>query len=139
MLFITTVVKSTNAIGIINGVLGTFLGFLCGIYMPYSNLGESATYIGSVLPFSHLTVLLKKIVLSNIFSGFGMSKDISSIMQKEWFSAYNIGFVGIDIPLWATIIYSAVIGIICLAVSLVMINKRLNQKNIPHAKIKAKK
>ncbi|NMA06608.1 MAG: ATP-binding cassette domain-containing protein [Ruminococcaceae bacterium] len=46
MLLVVTLTKSSTAIGVINGVLGSFMGFLCGIYIPYYNLGEKTVMIG---------------------------------------------------------------------------------------------
>lgn len=80
MLLVTTLAKSSVAIGVINGFLGTFIGFLCGIYMPYSNLGESTKRIGSLLPFSHITIWLKRVVLGDAFSQTGIPEEYTDIL-----------------------------------------------------------
>lgn len=129
MLLITTLVKSSNAIGVINGILGTILGFLCGIYMPYSNLGSAAKMIGSLLPFTHLTVWLKQIALGNVFSQFGMSKEISLQMQDMWFSAGNVGLLGLDVPLWAMLLICVAFAVLCLSISIFCLSKKLYKKD----------
>jgi len=63
MLLITALVHSSTAIGVIGSIAGTFLGFLCGIYIPYSNLGATTEKIGSVLPYTHLTIWMKQTLL----------------------------------------------------------------------------
>ncbi len=128
MLFITTLVRSSVAIGVISGFLGTILGFLCGIYMPYTNMGKGALYVGSLLPFTHLTVWLKQIALTDAFNQFGMSKEISSKMQNEWFSAGNVGLCGADVPLWGMILISVAFAIICFVISIFLLKGILNKK-----------
>ncbi len=135
MLLITTIVKSSTAIGVINGVLGTLLGFLCGIYMPFSNLGKGATYVGSLLPFTHLTIWLKNIVLSSLFKSFGMPKDVANKMQEMWFSAGNVGLCGANVPLWVMIMLSTLIGLACLVVAVLLLNKKLHSKKHVKSKI----
>ena len=137
MLLITTAVRSSVAIGVISGIVGTILGFLCGIYMPYSNLGEGAIYVGSLLPFTHLVIWLKQIVLGNVFSQFGMPDDISQIMQEKWFSAGNVGLCGADIPLWGMILYSIIFAIICFVVSMFLIKSLY--KNRKHQRVRKTK
>ncbi len=137
MLLITSLVRSSIAIGVINGIMGTILGFLCGIYMPYTNLGTGAKYIGSLLPFTHLTIWLKQIALTDVFSQFGMSKELSKQMQDMWFSAGDVGLVGAKVPLWGMLLICAVIGTLCLALAIFLIRRRLlNSKEAKHKKVK---
>lgn len=125
LLLITVLIKSSAALGVLNGIVGTVLGFVCGIYMPYSQLGSGMKYVASFLPFTHFTVWLKQIVLGNAFSQFGMSAELSSKMQDMWFSAGNVGFCGLNAPLWLMLLLSVLFGVVCLVVSLLLIKGRL--------------
>lgn len=139
MLLITSAVRSSVAIGVISGILGTVLGFLCGIYMPYTNMGEGAIYVGSLLPFTHLTIWLKQTALSDLFSQFGMPSDVSVIMQEKWFSAGNVGLCGADIPLWGMLIFNFVVAAICFVISMFIIKSLFkNRKNPKPNKQEAK-
>ena len=138
MLLITTLVKSSAAIGVINGVLGTFLGFMCGIYMPYSNMGAGAKTIGSLLPFTHLTIWLKNMVLNDIFKGFNVPTQISTMMKEYWFSAGNVGLCGANVPLWAMLILSTLFAVVCLTISVLLINNKLHSKKAKFSKLKNK-
>ena len=135
MLFITSIVRSSVAIGVISGFIGTILGFLCGIYMPYSNMGVGAKYIGSFLPFTHLTIWLKQISLGNIFTQFGMPNEVSKTMQEMWFSAGNVGLCGADVPLWGMILLSMVFAVICFVVSMLLIKGLFNNKKTKKYKV----
>lgn len=65
MIYLTTLLKSVNAFGTMSGVLGTFVGFVSGIYMPLIVLGDSMRYVASLVPFTHLTILLKQTLLKH--------------------------------------------------------------------------
>jgi len=133
MLLITTLVKSSTAIGIINGIAGTFFGFLCGIYMPYSNLGESTKAVGSFLPFTHITIWLKQIMLGDAFTQIGIPSEAKSILLSDYFSADGVGLCGFDVPLWEMVIYSAIIGLACLIVSYVLLNGKIKGQKVQTA------
>lgn len=125
MLLVTTLLKSSSAIGVVNGVAGTFFGFLCGIYMPYSNLGETTKAVGSLFPFSHLTVWLKQVVLGNAFSQIGIPDMYQDILLRDFFSAESIGFCGISAPLWMMLLFSGILGLLCLLMSYMLLHKRI--------------
>jgi len=134
MQLITTIVRSSAAISVISGFLGTILGFLCGIYMPYSNMAEATEYVGSFLPFTHLTIWLKQIALGDIFSQFGLPTEIAEVVQKDAFSAGNIGLCGADIPLWGMILFSTGVAVICFAVSVCLLMKIFGNRKNPKPK-----
>jgi multidrug/hemolysin transport system permease protein len=128
MFFITSIVKSSAAIGVISGVAGTVFGFLCGIYMPYSTLGESTKAIGSLLPFTHIAIWLKQVVLGNAFSQLGITGEFKNILFREYFSAESIGLIYIDLPLWTMLVFSGILGFICLAASYSIMNSRFKER-----------
>ena len=127
MLLVTALVKSSSAIGVVNGIAGTFFGFLCGIYMPYGNLGEGTKAIGSLLPFSHLTIWLKRVVLDNAFAQIGIEGEFKNILYRDYFSAESIGFCTLSAPLWLMVFLSGVFAVFCLTASCYILNKRLKR------------
>ena len=126
MLLLTSLVKSSAAIGVINGVTGTFLGFLCGIYMPYDTLGKSVEKVGSVLPLTHITIWLKQLVLGDVFTKLDVPAAAQDTMLQA-LSANNIGLAGLDLPLFATLIYTACLALICLFFAGKIITRRLGR------------
>ena len=124
MLLFTAMVKSSAAIGVFSGVAGTFLGFLCGIYMPYEQLGKGVEKFGSLLPLTHITIWLKQVVLEDAFAKLDIADGFRTAML-ETFSAKNIGFAGFDISLGGTLIYTAALALICLFVAGKFIKRRL--------------
>jgi multidrug/hemolysin transport system permease protein len=128
MLLVTALVKSSEAIGVINGIAGTFLGFLCGIYMPYGNLGEMTRAFGSILPFSHIVIWLKQVVLGDAFSQLEITGEYKDVLYRDYFSAENIGFIDFDVPLWAMVVLSGFFGLICLTASYLLLTRRFKAR-----------
>ena len=127
MFLITAIIKSSTAIGVINGVLGTFLGFLCGVYMPYSNLGEGATAVGSFLPFSHITIWLKQTVLNDAFGQLAIPDGAKEVLFADYFSAQSIGFCNLPAPLWLMVLLAGLFGVLCLLFSWFVLKKRIKR------------
>lgn len=116
MIFLVTLLKSVNAFGALSGVLGTFIGFASGIYMPLAQLGKATTYIASVLPFTHMAIILKKILLKDpydMLSSYGV--ETSTITRLESiFGSQEIGVLGMDVSMVLIIITSLAISFILL-------------------------
>src|SRR5690606_5670319 len=62
MVLLTAFIKSINAFGAVAGVFGTVIGFTSGIYMPLAILPQAMNYVSSLIPFTHMTILLKQIM-----------------------------------------------------------------------------
>jgi multidrug/hemolysin transport system permease protein len=125
MLLVTALVKSSQALGVISGIAGAFLGFLSGVYLPYQNLGKTAETIGSLLPFTHVTIWLKQTVLKDAFVQIEMPEDMQATVLKDFFSAENIGFGAFDFQLGIMICIAVFVSIVALAVAAVLQKKRL--------------
>jgi multidrug/hemolysin transport system permease protein len=125
MLLITALVRSPSALGTMSGVLGTFLGFLCGIYMPYAQLGTLTERIGSVLPFTHLTIWLKRTVLLDAFGQLEFPAQVQTeLLGAGGFSASNIGFLGMAVPLWVMLVAAGVFGAGCLGAAVGLMRRK---------------
>jgi len=128
MLFITSIVHSSAAIGVIGSIAGTFLGFLCGIYIPYSSLGSATVKIGSVLPYTHLTIWLKQTLLGDAFKQLSVPDTLKTTLLNDAFSAKNIGFAGINAPLWVMLIFCGIFALICLAAAWFLLKRRISRR-----------
>jgi len=125
MLLVTTLVRSSTAMGVIGGIAGTFFGFLCGIYMPYSGLGKTTEAVGSCLPYTHLTIWMKQTLLSDAFSKLSLTEEGKDMLMGEFFSAKNIGFCGFDVSLPVMLVFCGVFALICRALAWYLLNKRI--------------
>ena len=72
-LFIVLFVNNETAFSTVNTIIGTVLGFLCGIYVPMAALPNSVQSVIHFFPVSHITVLLRNAFMSEsidkVFAG----------------------------------------------------------------------
>ena len=122
MLFLVTLIKSQNAFGALAGVLGTVIGFMSGIYMPLFVLGEGMANIASLVPFTHMTILLKQVILKEAYSELPIQ---FAEGLSESYGTQEIGVFGIDISMPWLMIGSFVIAMILLLLAYRNMNKKM--------------
>ena len=62
-LFLIQFVQSQNAFSTLSTIVGTLLGFLCGVYVPIGVLPTFAQNLIMYFPISHTTVLLRETIM----------------------------------------------------------------------------
>jgi multidrug/hemolysin transport system permease protein len=136
MVFLTTLIKSVNAFGTLSGVLGTLIGFLSGIYMPLIVLGQAMIHVASLNPFTHMSILLKQVLLEKPFAELVVllssnpnvenpTATLNSI--KVVYGAYEIGVLGQNVSLPVIFIGIAFITLIFLFLSYRNMNKKVSR------------
>ncbi|WP_431027211.1 ABC transporter permease [Lysinibacillus sp. LZ02] len=72
-LFFTLLVSTQTAFSTLNTIIGTAIGFLCGVYVPMGSLPNAVQNVIMLFPISHSTVLFREKLmvdsLDNVFSG----------------------------------------------------------------------
>lgn len=125
MIFLTTLLKSVNAFGTMSGVLGTLIGFMSGIYMPLVVLGKSMAYVASLVPFTHMAIILKNLLLKAPYKE--LSLIVPSDAMKEISIVYGteeIGILGMDVSMGLIMLGCIVLS----GVFLYFAYRRLNRK-----------
>ena len=73
MFFVATLISSMRAFSSVATLIGTFVGFLTGVYMPVGMFPETVRTIIALFPISHATSLLRQIfmndAINDIFEG----------------------------------------------------------------------
>ena len=127
MIYLVTLLKSVNAFGTLSGILGTFIGFICGIYMPLALFSKPIRYISSVFPFTHMTILLKQLMLKEPIEL--LSKDIDSAEAiaeiKLYFGVNEIGIFGQQIHMSIIIIISLALSMLLLYLGYKNMSKKI--------------
>lgn len=122
MLYMVTLIKSTNAFGALAGVLGTVIGFISGIYMPLIALGDSMTKVASLVPFTHMTILLKQVLLKQAYQLIpGAMKDAI----EPFYGTYDLPVFGISMSLSIILMISLGLSFILLALAYKNMTKKM--------------
>lgn len=128
MIYLTTMIKSINAFGALSGVLGTFIGFTSGIYIPLFVLGKSMTYVASVIPFTHMAIVLKNVLLEGPYKILAETIPTEGIAQIETiYGTVEIGVLGMDVPMWIIMLTSMGLAFLLLFLSYRNMNKKMGK------------
>jgi len=126
MVFITSFIKSINAFGAISGILGTLIGFSSGIYMPLSILPKFIQKISSLIPFTHMTIHLKRLLLSTTIEKIKLN--VSPEAYEEIIAAYGYNYVevlGLKLDITLIFILSCIVAILLLIWSALRLTKKI--------------
>lgn len=129
MIYLITLLKSVNAFGILSGVLGTVIGFTCGIYMPLVILTKPIQNIASLIPFTHMTILLKRALLEepmNLLTASLGSDDAVNEM-RPYFGMNEIDIFGADVSMIWLMVASGIIASILLYLGYINMSKKIKQ------------
>ena len=91
-LFIVLFVNTETAYSTVNTIIGTVLGFLCGIYVPMAALPNSVQSVIHFFPVSHITVLLRNAFMSeSIDKVFAGNAEYAESYMLNYGVVYKIG------------------------------------------------
>jgi multidrug/hemolysin transport system permease protein len=132
MIFVTSLIRSINAYGALSGVLGTLIGFVSGIYMPLFVLPEFMSKVASIIPFTHMNIMLKRIVLPQAFELIDASKFDSESTYlatidrlKEVYGYNEIGIFGFNVDIVWIMVGSLLLSLGLLFAATIMMNRRI--------------
>lgn len=127
-LLIASFVRSQNTYGVVNTVVGTFIGFVTGAYMPMGIMPIFVQNTFNILPVSMGASLLRQIFLRNIMA------DVFNGVPQSYVLDYRY-FQGIDLKVFNHILepgfmLAAILGYIVLLFILNLLRfSRLNQRD----------
>jgi multidrug/hemolysin transport system permease protein len=128
MIFMVTLIRTVNAFGTLSGVLGTFVGFVSGIYMPLFVLGETMTKVASLVPFTHMTIILRRLLLAEPYSI--LEPDVPAWVMEDIRIHYGtnaVGVLGADVGMGWIMGATAILVVLALYVSFQRMQKRMRR------------
>jgi multidrug/hemolysin transport system permease protein len=84
--YLSLFIRSSNAYGTLSTLVGTFIGFLGGIYIPIGVLGENVQRVMNLLPTAHAVTIMRRVYMSNaVESAFGDLPDQAYETYAYWY------------------------------------------------------
>ena len=114
------------------GILSAASGFVIGAYIPLSQFSDGVQSVCNLFPASHITSMIRNILLSGIADN--INKDINGLDGGAFISAikdtfsFNASSFGIDFQISTSVLYVAVIALICIAAMTVLYNKTYRRR-----------
>lgn len=108
-LFFTLLVTTQTSFSTLSTIIGTSIGFLCGVYVPLGSVPEFVQKIIMLFPISHTTVLFREILMresiDTVFKGnaeAASSYEVHFGVHYEWGStlitnSYSLLFITLSI------------------------------------------
>ncbi|MDR0832220.1 MAG: ABC transporter permease [Bacillales bacterium] len=127
MVFLATIIKSSAAFGALASIIGTVIGFMSGIYMPLVVLGQGTKYVASCVPFTHMTIFLKGLMLKEPLSYVPFLSGEALKEVRDYLGINNIGFLGLNVPLWALLIGCCLLAFGLGIASVYIMKRKLNK------------
>jgi len=128
MIYITTLLKSNSAFGGLSGILGTFIGFTSGIYLPLFILGNTMTKVASLIPFTHMAIILKGVLLKGPYELLSQRITPSAMEINDIvFGTKEIGVLGYDVSMLVIMAVTTLLAFLLLFFSYRRMTKKMGK------------
>ena len=93
-LYIASWVKTQNTYGVVNSMVGTFIGFVTGAYMPMGIMPVFVQNMFNILPVSLGASLLRQVYLSPIFDTVFKNAPVEMLSEYRYFQGVDLKVFG---------------------------------------------
>ena len=114
-LLFTLLVSTQTAFSTLNTILGTAIGFLCGVYVPMVSLPEAVQKVIIFFPISHSTVLLREaLMVDSINEVFPNLPEAAEIYKLNFGVIYKLNdqilsfSTSYFVMIFATVVFAAI-------------------------------
>lgn len=121
--FIAIFIKTANAFGILSTIIGTFIGFLGGIYVPIGVLGRSVRNVMSALPTAHAVTLLRRVYMDSAIEEVFSGAPASTYKEYADFNGLNVFIGSFELNNWHMLLSMVIFMGIFYLLSLVTLSK----------------
>jgi multidrug/hemolysin transport system permease protein len=115
-------IKSTASVNAVNTIVGTLLGFLAGIYVPFAAFSDSVSNVLKLNPAAQLVVLFREALMEGpmalVFEGAPTG------VQDNYMFVYGVTLEIFEVT-WSNlfiILYSLGLGLVLLVISILRLN-----------------
>jgi multidrug/hemolysin transport system permease protein len=115
-------IKSTASVNVVNTIVGTLLGFLAGIYVPFAAFSDNVSNILKLNPAAQLVVLFREALMEGPMAF--VFADAPSSIQESYMNVYGVTLEIFEVA-WSNqwiILYSLGLGLLMLAFSIFRLN-----------------
>ncbi len=124
--------KSTAVTSAFFGILSAAQGFVIGAYIPISQFSEGVRTFCNLFPASHITVLLRNVILNGMFDNInekigGVDNGVFVTEIKKVFS-FNAELFGKTLSFSNTALYVGIAAMICIFIMVVLYGKTYKRR-----------
>ena len=124
--------KSSSACGAFFGILSAAAGYVIGAYIPLSQFSESVQTVCNIFPASHITILLRNVLLNGVLSEMnrsagGVDNGMFVYSLKEVFP-FEAHMFGNNLDVSGMLVYVSLAVLVCTAVMIFTYAKTYKRK-----------
>jgi len=127
-LFLASFIRSPNTYGVANTIVGTFIGFVTGAYMPMGIMPKVIQDVFNSLPVSQGASLLRQIFLRDIIKEVFNGAPESVVQDYRYFQGIDLKILG-HILTPSEMLISIIAGIVVLFVLNLLRFRNLKRKS----------
>jgi len=117
--FFMMFVKSSNAMSAISITMGTFVGFLTGVYLPIGQLPASVQSVVKAFPPSHAAVLLRQIMMNEAMPLEQVPSEFKSFLGVQ----FTTGTTIMSVPLHLLVLIGTAVVFFILSMIVIKFKK----------------
>ena len=121
-LFIILFIKSQTAFATASTIVGTLIGFLCGVYIPIGFLPDFVQKIILFFPVSHTTVLFRSVFMEDSLNDVFPTAELKEEFMRDFGVQYEWG--GTIVEPWMSLAFISAAMLLFGLVSIILFVKR---------------
>ncbi len=122
--FLVSLIKSQNAFATLSTIIGTFSGFLAGIYMPIGNLPPFIQSVVKVVPVAHAGVLFRQVMMEDAMRQAFQSAPAETVMEIKRSLGIVFQYGGADASPWVSVAVLATTTVAFFGLSIVALSRK---------------
>lgn len=119
-LFLALFINTQNAFSTLSTVVGTAIGFLCGVYVPMGAVPDFVQKVIMYFPISHTAVLLRKVIMADSIQNVFKDATPEQILEYEKFYGIvyelNGNLVSTTYSLWMIVITMTIFTVVSIII-----------------------
>ncbi|MFW5794425.1 MAG: ABC transporter permease [Bacillota bacterium] len=121
--YISIFIKTRNAYGTLSTIVGTFIGFLGGIYIPIGVLSTPVQNVMNVLPTAHAVTIIRKVYMKEAINEVFGNTNSEAYKSYAEFNGLTIKFGSFEMQNWHMILSMIVFMLIFYTLSIIKLSK----------------
>lgn len=124
MFFSVSLIKSSGGFSTLSTIVGTIIGFICGIYIPIAAIGGFMGTVSKFIPFTYSAILMRQVFMKEAM-GLVFGSNLEPFSESlKYLGVTNIEVFGIEMTPLLMMIFLSSCAVLFLFLSYVVIKRQ---------------
>jgi multidrug/hemolysin transport system permease protein len=126
MFFVVSLIKSSGGFSTLSTILGTVIGFICGIYIPIAAIGGFMETISKFIPFTYSAILMRQVYMKEAIDLVFAGQQDQYQQSLLFLGVTNVTVFGTEITPVLMIVFLSACAALFLFLTYLVLKKRKN-------------